>query len=119
MLGDQTKSLIIISKAKGWDPTVIPAREGQPAVDLSNWDKSPQSWETSDAGGEWAVRNRPIEVYGTPSVGNLPEGDQAIYPQNTESALSEKITFETPDALRENKDRSSSGADPFSGMGGM
>lgn len=120
MLGDQVKSLMIISKAKGWDPNIIPARDDKPAVDISNWNKSPQSWEMSDDSGQWTVRNKPIEVYGTPSVGDLP---QEIVPTNRGFSESEgpkyeeSITFEVPDASRENANRRTSGGDAFPGGG--
>jgi hypothetical protein len=44
--GDQAKSLIIISKNKGFDPTVIPARTGPGGKsykeeNISNFDKAP------------------------------------------------------------------------------
>lgn len=96
--GDQGKALNILSKSKGWNPTVIPARDGKPEVDISGWDKSPQAWETSDSGGQWAVRNLPNPVSGAPAVGKLPEGIHDSYPEANEPELKERVTFNHPGA---------------------
>jgi hypothetical protein len=39
MAGGQSSALITVSKAKGWDPTEIPARGDQPAHSIANFDK--------------------------------------------------------------------------------
>ena len=119
MLGDQVKSLIIISRAKGWDPTVIPEREGQPAESIANFDKSPQAWETSDASGQWAVRNTADPLYGAKSVGQLPEGIHGSYPQASQPQYSGEPGTDWENVDAQGPNRASSGADPFSGMGGM
>lgn len=100
-LGDQSKALIIMSKMKGWDPTVIPARDGKPAESIANFNKAPNPWELGDQ-----------------SVGNLPEGIQDSYPQAEQPRYDESVTFNVPD-LRENNNNKGGGSDPFPGMAGM
>jgi hypothetical protein len=63
-LGDQGKALRILSQARGWDPTVIPARGGKPEVNIGNFDMAP---------------SRPGD--GDHCVGKLPEGVPDSYPQ--------------------------------------
>lgn len=95
-LGDQSKSLIIISKAKGWDPTVIPG-----VGSIANFDKAPNPWEL-----------------GNQSVGTLPEGSRDSYPQAEEPRYNESMTFDVPDVSRETKNHATRGADPNAGKGG-
>ena len=96
MAGNQSRALIIVSKAKGWDPTVIEGGES-----IANFDKDNQNYRSSGDG-----------------LGKLPEGTPDTFPQAKAPEESERMTFTTPDTSRETKNRASSGADPFSGMGG-
>jgi hypothetical protein len=95
-LGDQSKALIIMSKNKGWDPTVIPG-----VGSIANFNKAPNPWELGDQ-----------------SVGKLPEGISNSYPQAEEPRYDESVTFSVPE-LRENNDNKGGGSDPYPGMGGM
>jgi len=95
-LGDQSKALIIVSKAKGWDPTVIPG-----VGSIANFNRAPNTWELGDQ-----------------SVGSLPEGISDSYPQAEEPRYTESKTFNSPQ-LRENNDNKGGGSDPYAGMGGM
>lgn len=95
-LGDQSKALIIMSKMKGWDPTVIPG-----VGSIANFNKAPDPWEL-----------------GNQSVGKLPEGNGDSYPQAEQPKYDERVSWNAPDVGRENKDRSGNG-DPYAGMGGM
>lgn len=95
-LGDQSKALIIMSKMKGWDPTLIPG-----VGSIANWDKAPNPWELGDQ-----------------SVGNLPEGTPDGFPKAEEPRYDERVSWSAPDVGRETKDRSGNG-DPYAGMGGM
>lgn len=106
-LGDQSKALRIISINKGWDPTVIPAStspEGKqyPEESIANFDKAPDPWKLGDQ-----------------SVGSLPQGVPDTFPDAKAPDLRESKPFNSPDVSRENKNRASSGADPFSGKGGF
>lgn len=100
-LGDQTKALIIMSKNKGWDPTVIPG-----VGSIANFDKAPNPWELGDQ-----------------SVGKLPEGTPDSYPQAEEPRYQKgAIDFEVGLGNSDEDSggtRGTSGADPYAGMGGM
>jgi hypothetical protein len=95
-LGDQSKALIIMSKMKGWDPTVIPG-----VGSIANFNKAPNPWELGDQ-----------------SVGTLPEGIQDSYPQAEQPRYDEAVTFNVPE-LREDNNNRGGGSDPYAGMGGM
>lgn len=97
-LGDQSKALIIMSKMKGWDPTVIPG-----VGSIANFNKAPNPWEL-----------------GNQSVGTLPEGTPDSFPQ------AEEPRYQNPgkdwqvglgDSDIDTNGRATNGADPFVGMG--
>ena len=105
-LGDQSKALRIVSINKGWDPNVIPARKDPnghewPEENIGAFNKAPDPWKL-----------------GAQTVGQLPEGIRDSY-QTEAPDVSDSGGFNHPDANRETKDRSTSGADPFAGMGSM
>ena len=101
MAGNQSRGLIQASKTKGWDPTKIPARDGQPEVDITKFDV--------DQGN----------LAGYP-VGRLPGGPVDSWPDGGDGAasitFSETPTFASPDPSKENKARRTTGADPYAGM---
>lgn len=93
MAGNQSRGLIAASKTRGWDPTVIPGSPGT----LENFDK--------DMGN----------LYGKP-LGTLPDGVKDSYPDGYDVTIGEpQVTWNTPDAGRENKDRRTTGAPPGPG----
>jgi hypothetical protein len=85
--------LIQASLTKGWDPRVIPARAGNPPVDLANWDKDPTAAATG------------------PYRGSLPGGTQTVFPTDHGKIptgpvdIFSKPTFATPDTSRETVSR--------------
>lgn len=94
-LGDRSKSLITISKAKGWDPNVI---EGT-GENIGNFNKAPDPWKL-----------------GNQSVGKLPEGTPNNFSQDHAPDLTERVTFQTPDVRRESNHTTN--ADPNEGRPG-
>lgn len=96
-LGDQSKGLIEMSKARGWDPTVIPATDGKPAVDLTQFD---------------APARRPNS--GDGFVGQVPDLKTA-WPDGYDVNVAgpNTTTFNSPDVSRENKSRRTTNANPF------
>jgi hypothetical protein len=100
-LGDMGRALRIMSLAQGWDPNIIPAKDGKPEVNIGNFNKNPE---------------RPGD--GDHCVGKLPEGTLDSYPQAEEPRYDERISFNSPE-LRENKNNKGGGKDPYAGMGGM
>ena len=101
MPGNQSRGLVMASKTRGWDPTVIPARDGKPAVDLSKIDVDPG--------------NLP-----GPYLGRLSDaGPKADSPDGYDSSIgAPSVPFETPDTSRETANRRTSGANPFPAMPG-
>lgn len=93
-LGDQSKALILMSINKGWNPTIIPARDDKPEESIANFNKAPNPWEL-----------------GAQSVGQLPEGlhdsyRQAEEPRFQEGTLTDdRITWNAPDHTRETVNR--------------
>ena len=73
-LGQAVAAQVIVAKAKGWDPTVIPDSD----ADLKNWDKQP----------------KPGTIEGTPSVGRFNEkipARQDNFPSATPDVVSDGI----------------------------
>jgi hypothetical protein len=109
--GGLSKALIIVSKAKGWDPNRI-------------WDSKTQSY----VGESIENFNQPPELFTNQAgTGRLPQeipANQQMFPDATESPLDvsrgldhEQAPFNTSlQAL--NKNRGTKDADPFAGMGG-
>ena len=89
-LGGQTRGLILASKMAGWDPTKIEGGES-----IANFDKDPV-----------APRND--------TTGTLPQGIPDSFPDDTESPLGQRISFNAPDFGRE-RPRHTTGADPTPG----
>lgn len=108
-LGDSIRALKITSRVKGWDPDVIVGAPG-PAGKYSE-DQSVMPFnKVPDAG----------ELFGDKICGRLPEdipANQQQFPKATGPVLGEKVSFNNPDVSRENKNRGTSGADPFPGGG--
>lgn len=94
--GGQSRGLIIASKTQGWDPTVIPARDGKPAVSIANFNKDPKT------PGSY--------LYDT--TGTLPASDGV----GNDVVRDTGESFASPDVSRETKNRRR-GGDPYAGMG--
>lgn len=81
MAGGQSHALIIVSKAQGWDPTVIPARDNLPAHSIANFDmdqaRDPMTHKTT---GELpqGIKDSYAEDHGNPGQGSKWE-----YPANS------------------------------------
>jgi len=98
MAGNQSRGLIQASKTKGWDPTVIPARGDQPAESIANFDKDQTN----------------ANVYG---LGSIPGGapSTTIAEAQDTPVSPDALDFAHPDFARENKNRATRNADPYSG----
>lgn len=96
-LGDMSKALIIMSKARGWDPTVIQGGES-----IANFNKAPDRPNYSDS-----------------CVGSLPEGAPISYPEAEQPHYgSESVTWNAPNrATGSDANRRTGGSDPFAGQG--
>ncbi len=104
--GAQSKALRIANMTQyGFDSTKIYEADGSVSGDLmqsvENFDKATSFWKTAGTG------NLPQEI----------PANQNQFPDATGPALSESVTFNVPDASRENKDRRTSGADIYPGGG--
>lgn len=104
MAGNQSRGLRIASITRGWDPTKIPAGNGQPEQDLGVFDV--------DQGN----------LAGYP-VGRLPGGPVDSWQDGGDMTTRIGVgmpdpTFAHPDPNRENKSRRTRGADPNAGMPG-
>lgn len=104
MAGNQSRGLIAASKTRGWDPTVIPARDDKPAVSISNFDMD----QTNAVGS-------------VDPLGRLPEGKVISYPDGyshpptysgADGISPPATTFNYPDVTRENKSRRTTNANP-------
>ena len=93
--GGLSKSLIIISKAKGWDPNQIAGGEN-----IENFNKAPDPWEPT----------------GVKARGILPEGTSDSYPEDHKPSMG--TDWEMP-ARNDGSmpEHSTKNADPFAGMG--
>jgi hypothetical protein len=101
MAGGQSSALITVSKAKGWDPTVIPARGDQPAHSIANFDKDQHQ-----------------DPMGHKTTGELPEGTPDTFPQAKAPDVSPGIDWEYPAHSDGNAPaRRTNGANPFPGGG--
>ena len=107
MAGNQSRALILISKAKGWDPTEIKGTGNKPTASVLPFDK-----DQGTAPG-----------YGDHCVGELPGGPQPYWKDGWEQDLGagdpNRLPFSTPDTSRERQDNKGGGQDPFPGMGAM
>lgn len=96
-LGDQSKALIIVSKNKGWDPTVIADGES-----IANFNKAPDPWKL-----------------GNQSVGNLPGGTPDGWPDSYGPPATPSVgateTNWSQGATNDNQKRGTSGANPYAG----
>ena len=111
MAGNQSRGLIAASKTRGWDPTVIPARDDKPAFNLADWDV-----DQTNANGA---------VY---PLGRFPEGKVISYPDDyshpptcssADGTSPPATTFNYPDVTRENKSRRTTNANPTQFMPGV
>lgn len=102
--GAQVKALIIVSKAKGWDPTKIYDRATDSySEDISNFDKAPELY-TNQAG-----------------TGQLPGGKPMAWPDTfgpppTPSVGKDEKDWAEP-GQRDNVSRATKNADPTPGGG--
>ena len=99
-LGDQVKALIIVSKAKDWDPTVILGTGDS----IANFNKAPEPWGLGDH-----------------CVGKLPEGIPNTFPQAAYefNPGQERMDWEHPAHNDGNAPiHHTNGSDPFPGMPG-
>ena len=98
MLGQTSKAQIIVARAKGWDPTVIPGEPvgGESAV---NPDKAPN----------------PIEM-GANALGSLENipGHQNDFGVATEDSLDSRVAWNAPDTKKE-QPHNTNGASPWMG----
>lgn len=94
-LGGLSKALITISKAKGWDPTVIRGT----GESIANFDKAPELF-TNESGTGTLPNNPAASGQKDPSEGPV---------------LGQRVSFSVPDASRETKNRATKGANPFPG----
>lgn len=96
--GNQSRALIIASKLAGWDPTQLKG-----GGSILPFDHDPGT-------------NADERKY----VGPLPEGTPDSFPKAAEpGVLSEQMTFNAPDAGKENANRRTNGANPYPGFGGQ
>lgn len=105
MQGDQVKALIIVSKAKGWDPNRI-------------WNAKTRQYE----GESIENFNQPTKIFENQAgTGRLPQGIPLSYPEAEEPRYSYPPgeDWNVPPIERESADHSTSNSDPFAGMGGM
>lgn len=101
MAGGQSHALIIVSKAKGWDPTVIPARGDIPAESIANFNK-----------------NQALDPMTHDTTGNLPQGTPLNFPEDHGNP-GQGSPWEHPTNSDGNQPiRHTSGANPFPGMPG-
>ena len=98
MQGDQSKALIILSKAKGWDPTRI--YPNGPSIE--NFDMPPT-----------VITNQA-------RTGKLPQGVPDVFPDSIYEAKATMTneSFSTPAATEETKSRRSKNASPYDGFDG-
>ena len=88
MAGNQSRGLIEASKTRGWDPTVIPGRDGEPARSIAGFDIDPGN-----------LMGRP--------VGDLPGGTPDGWPDQWDNGRMipgdrpGAVSFSLPDASRE------------------
>ena len=93
MAGNQSRGLIAASKTKGWDPTIIQGT----GESIANFDKDPGIVD----------RNH---------VGDLPGGSPLSWPDGYDTNITApKVTFNAPDAGRENASRRTVNANPTPG----
>lgn len=105
MQGDQVKALKIVSLAKGWDPDRI-------------WDPKTRSYVDESIENF----NKPTQIFTNQSgTGRLPQGTPDTFPDAEEPRYDAPGSpdWNVPPIERENEDRRTNGADPYSGMGGM
>ena len=102
MAGGQSHGLIIVSKAKGWDPTVIPARGDKPAQSIANFDK-----------------DQALDPMTHVTVGTLPQGTPLNFPEDHGNPSKTAAPWEHPEHSDGNTpSRRTSGADPTPSMPG-
>jgi hypothetical protein len=103
--GAQSKALIIVSKAKGWDPTKIYDRATDTySEDISNFDKSPEIY-TNQAGTGQIPGGKPIgwpDTFGPPPIPSVGKDE----------------TDWSEPGQRDSVSRATRNSDPFAGMGG-
>lgn len=110
MAGNQSRGLIQASKTRGWDPTVIPARDGVAADSsiLPTFDRD-QGNIAADIGspGDWCV-------------GKLPGGTPDGWPNELGvpgTSVSSPVDFQSSQNTG-NEDRRTTNADPTPAMPG-
>jgi hypothetical protein len=104
MQGDQVKALIIVSKAKGWDPNRI-------------WDAKTRSYGDSIEN----FNQPPLVLENQAGTGRLPQGTPDTFPDAEEPRYKYPPgeDWNVPHVERETADHSTNNSDPFAGMGGM
>ena len=104
MLGRAVKSLIIVSRAQGWDPTrILDQTTGEYGQSIENFDKPPNPAGTGDH-----------------CVGTLPDGIPDGWPNSygNPEIGEPSVTWNAPDYGREtSKEGQRGGADPYAGKG--
>ena len=116
MAGNQSRGLVQASKTRGWDPTVIPARDGRPAVDLSKIDVDP--WPNNIAE---STPNFPEQPGGYPEgwvAGAQPVPPPQDPPRTGTQDIFAPPLFANPDTTRETVSRGVGKELPVNGMTG-
>jgi hypothetical protein len=101
MAGGQSHALIIVSRAKGWDPTEIPARGDKPAESIANFNK-----------------DQALDPMTHVTVGTLPQGTPDTFPDAKAPDVGQGSPWERPDHSDGNAPaRRTSNANPYPGGG--
>jgi hypothetical protein len=92
MAGNQVRGLVAVSKARGWDPTVIPG-----VGSIANFDH--------DQGN-----------YPMGSVGSLPDGENLSWPDGYDVPALKMNPFPGPDVSREVERDRTNNSNPYPGF---
>jgi len=99
-LGGQSSALITVSKAQGWDPTVIQGPGGGESI--ANFDKDPTTDKMTHK-----------------TIGTLPQGTPDTFPDADAPDMGPGVDWQHPQYNDGNQpDRRTSGADPTPGKPG-